>query len=126
LWLQNFCQINLHTNEHGNFNSDKNTEKNGDKFDYASMGQTARILNENNIMVGFTFSDDSSVDLEHVKESYKDLQSIVANSELQMMDSAADANKIAKKIFALYEKLDYGFEKQILQALKFGLKSKFR
>ena len=53
------------------------------------MGQTARVLNDRNIMVGFTFSDDTSVDLEHVKQSYKDLEELVANSELQMMNSKA-------------------------------------
>lgn len=82
-------------------------EKDGNIFDYPSMGQAARILNNRNIMVGFTFSDDPSVDLEHAKQSYKDLKSIVANSELEMMDSADDTRETATKIFELYKRLAY-------------------
>ena len=57
-----------------------NIEKDGDFFDYPSMGQAARILNERNILLGLTFSDDSDQSfLEHAKNSYRDFRNVYQN-----------------------------------------------
>ena len=85
----------------------KNVEKEGGRFDYPSMGQAARILNDHHVMLGITFSDDPSIDLEHVKQSYRDLESLVTSSELQTMESGDDTRDTAAKIFKLYQRLAY-------------------
>ena len=83
-----------------------NVVKDGDKYDYPSVGQAAKILNEKNIMLALTISvDNDDVDISHVESSYNDLASLIPNSLVEKMSSSKNVDQLANQIYEAYKNL---------------------
>ena len=84
-----------------------NVVKDGDKYDYPSVGQAAKILNEKNIMLALTISvdDDDDFDISHVESSYNDLASLIPNSLVEKMSSSKNVDQLANQIYEAYKNL---------------------
>lgn len=84
-----------------------NAEIEGDQFDYPSMGQTAQIINDANLMVAFTISNNNNSNIDHIKSSYDDLSAMITTSKVVVVDDTVKDEDAADQIFELFKDLAY-------------------
>ncbi|CAG5102632.1 Oidioi.mRNA.OKI2018_I69.chr1.g392.t1.cds [Oikopleura dioica] len=86
---------------------ESNVVRDGDKYDYPSVGQAAKILNDRNIMLALTISvdEEDDSDISHVESSYNDLASLIGNSLVEKMSSRQNVDELADQIYKAYKEL---------------------